>query len=407
MNLCHSLQISLVALLFVFTPAACSQDTQTQTQAPEQSDNDLPSVRLSRAFPKMTFTRPLFITHAGDKSNRLFVVEQRGRILVFENKSDVDSSQEFLNIRSIVRMRENEEGLLSLTFHPNYAENGEFFVYYTASSPRRSVLSRFKVSADDANKADLLSEEVILEVEQPYGNHNGSTILFGPDGYLYVSYGDGGWANDPHDNGQDLSTLLATIIRIDIDNKDGDLNYAIPKDNPFVNHPEARAEIWAYGLRNVWRMSFDKQTGELWAGDIGQIAWEEIDIIVKGGNYGWNIREGKHDFKLSETDSQLLDPIVEYGRNKGISVTGGYVYRGTKMPELFGAYIYADYVTSRIWALRQENGEVVAHREIFRPPPRGYISSFGEGPDGEIYICAFDRLRVASSTGRIYHMSVK
>lgn len=407
LNLCHSLQISLIALLLVLTPAACSQDTQPHNQSQVQSDNDLPSVRLSRAFPKMTFTRPIFITHAGDKSNRLFVVEQRGRILVFENKSDVQSSQEFLNIRSKVRMRHNEEGLLSLAFHPNYAENGEFFVYYTASSPRRSVLSRFKVSADDADKADPMSEEVILAVDQPYGNHNGSTILFGPDGYLYVSFGDGGFANDPHDNGQDLSTLLATIIRIDIDNKEGDLNYAIPKDNPFVDQPEARGEIWAYGLRNVWRMSFDKETGELWAGDIGQDAWEEIDIIIKGGNYGWNIREGKHDFKLSETESQLIDPIVEYGRNEGISVTGGYVYRGKKMPELFGAYIYADYVTSRIWALRQKDGEVIEHREIFRPPPRAYISSFGEGPDGEIYICAFDIRDRSGSTGRIYSMSVK
>lgn len=407
MNFPCSLQISLIVLLFVFTPAACSQDTQTQTQTQKQSDNDLPSVRLSRAFPKMTFTRPLFITHAGDESNRLFVVEQRGRILVFENKSDVGSSQEFMNIRSKVRMKHNEEGLLSLAFHPNYKDNGELFVYYTASRPRRSVLSRFKVSADDANKADPMSEEIILEVKQPYGNHNGSTILFGPDGYLYVSYGDGGYRNDPGNNGQDLSTLLGTIIRIDINSKDGDLSYAIPKDNPFVDQPGARAEIWAYGLRNVWRMSFDKKTGQLWAGDIGQDSWEEIDIIVKGGNYGWNVREGKHGFRPRTTETQLIDPIVEYGRNKGISVTGGYVYRGKKMPELVGAYIYADYNTSRIWALRQQDGEVVAHREIFSPPPRGYISSFGEGPDGELYICAFDLLDKPSSTGRIYRMSVK
>ena len=154
-------------------------------------------------------------------------------------------------------------------------------------------------------------------------------------------------------------------------------------------------------------MSIDKETGELWAGDIGQNAWEEIDIIVKGGNYGWNIREGKHDFEASETNAPLLDPVVEYGRNEGISVTGGYVYRGERMPELYGAYIYADYVTSRVWALRYENGKVVEHREIFRPPPRGFISSFGEGPDGELYICGFDSRMQASSTGRIYRMSVK
>ena len=192
MNFQYFLERSLllIGLLIVLSPAACSQDSQTQSQDPDYSDGDLPSVRLSRSFPKLAFTRPLFITHAGDDSNRLFVVEQRGRILVFNNKSDVESSEEFLNIRSKVRMRHNEEGLLSLAFHPNYKENGEFFVYYTASGPRRSVLSRFKVSTDDVNRADHSSEEIILEANQPYGNHNGSMILFGSDGYLYVSYGD-------------------------------------------------------------------------------------------------------------------------------------------------------------------------------------------------------------------------
>ena len=383
--------------------AQTAQDSTTTATAPDES---LPTVRLSRAFPRLTFTRPIYLTHAGDASNRLFVVEQRGRILVFQNRSDVTAAQEFLDIRPIVRMRHNEEGLLALAFHPKYAENGRFYVYYTASDPRRGVLSRFSVSVDDPGRADPSSEQVILEVEQPWGNHNGSTVLFGPDGYLYMSLGDGGAANDPHNNGQDLSTLLATIIRIDIDRQDPDRNYAIPKDNPFVNRPGARGEIWAYGLRNIWRMSFDRETGDLWGGDIGQGKFEEIDLIVKGGNYGWNIREGKHDFRPRESAEPLIDPVVEYGRREGLSVTGGYVYRGDRVPQLRGAYIYADYVSRKIWGLRYEGGKVTMHREIFSGSGRAYVTSFGEDAAGELYICAFDSPDGrGGSDGRIYRLN--
>ncbi|MCH8261185.1 MAG: PQQ-dependent sugar dehydrogenase [Planctomycetes bacterium] len=383
--------------------AQTAQDSPTTATAPDES---LPTVRLSRAFPRLTFTRPIYLTHAGDGSDRLFVVEQRGRILVFQNRSDVTAAQEFLDIRPIVRMRHNEEGLLALAFHPKYAENGRFYVYYTASDPRRGVLSRFSVSVDDPGRADPSSEQVILEVEQPWGNHNGSTVLFGPDGYLYMSLGDGGAANDPHNNGQDLSTLLATIIRIDVDRQDPDRNYAIPKDNPFVNRPGARGEIWAYGLRNIWRMSFDRETGDLWGGDIGQGKFEEIDLIVKGGNYGWNIREGKHDFRPRESAEPLIDPVVEYGRREGLSVTGGYVYRGDRVPQLRGAYIYADYVSRKIWGLRYEGGKVTMHREIFSGSGRAYVTSFGEDAAGELYICAFDSPDGrGGSDGRIYRLN--
>ena len=455
--------------------AQSAQDSTTTTAA---SDESLPTVGLSRAFPRLTFTRPVYLTHAGDSTNRLFVIDQRGRILVFENRSDVAQAKEFLDIRANVNSRNNEEGLLALAFHPRYADNGQFYVYYTASDPRRGVLSRFTVSADDPDLADPSSEQVILEVEQPYGNHNGATVLFGQDGYLYISLGDGGYANDPHNNGQDLSTLLGTILRIDVDQRDDDRNYAIPKDNPFVNRPEARGkiltvlfgqdgylyislgdggyandphnngqdlstllgtilridvdqrdddrnyaipkdnpfvnrpeargEIWAYGLRNVWRMSFDRQTGDLWAGDIGQNKWEEIDLIVKGGNYGWNIREGNHDFKPRESAEPLIDPVAEYPRGDGLSVTGGYVYRGDRIPQLRGAYIYTDYVSGKIWALRYRDGEVTAHREISSGQRRTYITSFGEGPDGELYLCAFDSLDGrGGSTGRIYRLDAR
>ncbi|MEE9130133.1 MAG: PQQ-dependent sugar dehydrogenase [Phycisphaerales bacterium] len=389
------------------SPQAEAQTAQDSTTTTTAADELLPTVGLSRAFPRLTFTRPVYLTHAGDGSNRLFVLDQRGRILVFENRSDVSAAQEFLDIRPIVRMRHNEEGLLALAFHPKYAENGRFYVYYSASDPLRGVLSRFSVSGDDPDRADPSSEQVILEVEQPWGNHNGSTVLFGPDGYLYMSLGDGGAANDPHNNGQDLSTLLATIIRIDVDHREADRNYAIPKDNPFVNRPGARGEIWAYGLRNIWRMSFDRETGDLWGGDIGQNKFEEIDLIVKGGNYGWNIREGKHDFKPRESAEPLIDPVVEYGRREGISVTGGYVYRGDRIPQLRGAYIYADYASGKIWALRYRDGEVTAHREIFVGSRRAYITSFGEGPDGEMYIVAFDHLDGRGSPGRIYRLNAR
>lgn len=355
--------------------------------------------------------RPVFITHAGDGTNRLFVVEQAGRVLIVEDRSDAEEAEVFLDLSAKVRRRHNEEGLLSLAFHPKYAENGQFFVYYSASNPKRNIIARLNVSSDNPNRADPSSERLIMEVPQPYGNHNGSTVLFGPDGYLYASFGDGGLANDPELAGQDLSTLLAKIIRIDVDRTEGDLAYGIPADNPFVNRSGARREIWAYGLRNVWRMGFDRQTGELWAGDVGQDAWEEIDLIVKGGNYGWNLREGSHPFPpgLRRLGSDFqppdppIDPVIEYSHREGQSVTGGYVYRGKQFPRLQGVYVYADYVSRTIWGLRHEGGRVMAHRVLVQGPESTFVSSFGEGADGELFVCGFDRLDGAQ--GRIYRLT--
>ena len=297
----HSIVVSAAILGLAGLFAACAEANEPPP-APAAvvahddraaGQGELPAVDLVRAFRKLTFRRPLFLTHAGDASGRLFVGEQRGVIRVFANRPDVQLAGVFLDIQSKVRMAHNEEGLLSLAFHPQYARNGSFFIYYSASDPRRGVLSRFNVRRDDPEVADPASEQVILEVEQPWGNHNGATVLFGPDGFLYLSLGDGGSAGDPLNSGQDLSTLLGSILRIDIEHKADGRAYAIPADNPFVDRPGARGEIWAYGLRNVWRMSFDRSTGDLWAGDVGQNAWEEIDLITKGGNYGWNIREAR------------------------------------------------------------------------------------------------------------------
>jgi len=396
---------------------AVSQQTAAQSDEPVRStltidrdtspmtQGDLPSITLVPVFNALTFQRPIQVTHAGDGSNRLFVIEQRGRVVVFPNRADVESHDVFLDIRERVFMGHNEEGLLAIAFHPNYAENGRFYVWYSAGdrSARRTVLSRFTVSEDDPNKADADSEVILLEVDQPWGNHNGAMVLFGPDGYLYVSIGDGGAANDPHNHGQNLQTLLGTIIRIDVNREGEDTPYAIPADNPFIDRDDARDEIWAYGLRNVWRMSFDRETGDLWAADVGQNAWEPVYVINRGENYGWNITEGSQPFRRGvEPDQPMVDPVVEYSHRQGQSITGGYVYRGSANERLKGAYIYGDYVSGRIWALRYEDGAVTAYREVFDAPRRPHITSFGEDEAGELYLCAFERLDGrGDSTGRI------
>ncbi len=259
----------------------------------------------------LTPIRPIMVTHAGDGTNRVFVPEQRGTIYVFANDQNAEVAAPFLDIQSKVAYydKTDEEGLLGVAFHPRYKEAGRFFVFYTnKATPHRNILASYRVSKDDPNRADPASEEILLDIEKPFWNHDGGTIAFGPDGYLYVALGDGGAANDPKGNGQKLSTILGKILRIDVDHKEGGKNYAIPKDNPFLGRDEVRPEIWAYGLRNVWRMAFDRQTGTLWAGDVGQDYWEEIDLITRGGNYGWNIREGKHPFlKKGETEPAVAE----------------------------------------------------------------------------------------------------
>ncbi len=344
-----------------------------------------------RAFPRLRFERPLELTYAGDGSNRVFVVEQRGLIHVFPNRRDVDRTSVFLDIRDVVSRDDNEEGLLGLAFHPRYKDNGEFFVYYS-TRPRASIVSRFRVSPSDPNRADRRTEEILMRILQPFGNHNGGSIEFGPDGYLYIGLGDGGAANDPFGNGQNLKTLLGKILRIDVDRRDPGLAYAIPKDNPFAGRRDgSRGEIWAFGLRNVWRLAFDRATGDLWAGDVGQNRYEEIDLIVRGGNYGWKLREGFHPFEPNapRTGDVLIDPLVEYFRHEGLSVTGGRVYRGKRLPEFYGAYFYGDYVTGNVWTLRLDSQKRVAdNRKVARTGLN--ISAFGEDASGELYFTAFD-----------------
>ncbi|MEZ6143166.1 MAG: PQQ-dependent sugar dehydrogenase [Zavarzinella sp.] len=340
---------------------------------------------------KLNPQRPIVLTHAGDGTNRIFMATEHGVIHVFPNKSDVKESTVFLDMQSIVTYidKQNEEGLLGLAFHPKYKENGEFFVFYTTkSAPLTNVLSRFRVNKNNPNQADLASEEVLLTFKKPFWNHNGGTICFGPDGYLYVTHGDGGKADDPFENGQNLKSLLGKVLRIDVDSKSDGKPYGIPKDNPFVGRADALPEIFAFGLRNIWRMSFDRTTGKLWAGDVGQNLYEEINIITKGGNYGWNRREGVHPFGAKGVDAnkQMTDPIWEYHHDLGKSITGGIVYRGKALPELVGHYIYVDYVTGKLWALKYDDmtNKVVANRLLSENITT--VLSFGEDEQGELYL---------------------
>lgn len=345
------------------------------------------------AFPKLTFDDPVEITHCGD--NRLFVVEQDGKIQVFDNQTNIEKPITFLDIDKQVSSG-GEAGLLGLAFHPDYKQNGYFYVNYMRNKPRlQTVISKFKVSSNP-NLADANSEVVLLTFDQPYDNHNGGKIAFGADGFLYISTGDGGSWGDPENNSQNRKSLLGKILRIDVNGSNRG-NYGIATGNPFVGNQEGfREEIYAYGLRNPWRFSFDTKTQTLWAGDVGQNAVEEIDIITKGGNYGWRIKEANNCYKSGEDcrkATNLIAPVWSYSQGEnGRSVTGGLVYRGNKIKGLEGKYIYGDYVSGKIWALEYDgqrtNNELIINQF-------GSVSAFGTDTNNNLYICEY-------SKGQIY-----
>lgn len=389
--------------LFVAAFSCCSMTMVRESAAQEMEQTPL-KVRVERAFPSITIERPIFVTHAGDKSGRLFVGSQYGTIYVMPNDESVEEAEVFLDItdRVMYKDQENEEGLLGIAFHPDFKKNGEFFLYYTAKKEAHlSTLSRFRVDPKNPNKALPESEEILWTLKQPFWNHNGGSIVFGPDGYLYVGLGDGGKANDPLLSGQDLSTWFGKILRLDVNNKEEGKAYAVPKDNPFVNQSGAKPEIYAYGFRNIWRMTFDPQSKDFWVADVGQDLWEEINLVEKGGNYGWSLREGKHAFKNQgqKAPSPTIDPIFDYPHNEswGKSITGGQVYHGTKVPSLAGAYLYGDYVSGKLWALRYDakSKKVTANQQIIWPPSLPVVT-FGEDENGEVYFTT------VTSGGRLY-----
>jgi glucose/arabinose dehydrogenase len=380
------LGVSSYILITLTAPSASSFSLQNQYM-------------IEVAFPNLLFSSPIGLYHAGDGTNRLFVVEQEGVIRVFENSPNISVANVFIDITDRV-LFSGEQGLLGLAFHRNFTENGYFYIDYVTDNPRRTVIARYSVSNNSANQADQSSETILLEVLQPFSNHKGGQIAFGPDGYLYIAMGDGGGAGDPQGNGQNLSALLGKILRIDVDNPSGSLNYSIPDDNPFFNNTLSyREEIYAYGLRNPWRFSFDPATGWLWVADVGQNRMEEIDIVKKGGNYGWNTMEGTLCYSPSSgcNKTGLEPPIWEYGHDVGSSITGGFVYRGSELNELYGAYVYGDYGSGRIWALRYDGVTTSMNTELADTSVN--IPSFGLDQQNRLYICSFD--------GRIYKLAVK
>ena len=342
------------------------------------------SAELNLVFEKKIsgVTQPVDIVNADDGSDRLFIVERGGKIKIFKNGN---SQGTFLDVVGKITTNGGEQGLLGLAFHPDYENNGKFYISYTRTDGD-SVIAEYMVSGDP-DVGNLLSERVLLTVDQPFNNHNGGHILFGKDGYLYIAFGDGGGIGDPLGNGQNINNLLAAILRIDVNSKDPGLEYGIPNDNPFVG-VDGRDEIFAYGLRNPWEISVDRENGRIFAGDVGQSRIEEVDIIEKGKNYGWKIMEGTECFQSTNCDQTGLTlPIIEYMHSVGCSVTGGNVYRGDQYQNMKGLYIYGDFCAGRVWAIEEVNG--VWMIEKFKDTTFA-ITAFGEDESGEIYLADYN-----------------
>lgn len=401
-------------LLLPLAPGCVGQDEEAAEVGPG------PAFAYEDAFPRQApFDRPLFVAfHPGDPA-MAYVVTQPGHVFRVPRAADRDDRQVFLDLSGRVLLDNWEEGLLGFQFDPDYAHNGFVYAYWSeriaprqqtmtdgqqVTSDRQSVISRFGTTKRDEQVAvDPATELRLLEVFQPYGNHNAGTILFGPDGMLYVALGDGGAANDPHGAGESLATLLGKVLRIDVRSATAERPYAIPADNPFVGRDGARGEIWCYGLRNVWRMAFDRATGELWAGDVGQNRVEEVDRLTKGGFYGWNTFEGDERFELraggAPTPPDPIAPIATYTHREGLSITGGHVYRGARIPGLVGMYVYGDFMTRRTWACATVPDEHGAHRVVTLKPAPFPPSSFAEEPDGELLMTCF-----MGKGGKVYRL---
>lgn len=370
----------IAALLLCLPTIGQSADTLiTRESTPDAAAMQLTAVATG-------FNRPIYATHAGDGTGWLFVLEQSGKIWILEDGAR--RPVPFLDVSALISpialtQRYTEQGLLGLAFHPDYASNGTFFINYTDHAGS-SVVARYQVMPNQPYLADPSSGQIIFKLNQPYANHNGGHIDFGPDGYFYIALGDGGSANDPLGAGQNRLLLLGTILRLDIDSA---LPYAIPPDNPFVNDAAALDEIWAYGLRNVWRFSFDRATGDMYLADVGQNQWEELNFQPadsRGGeNYGWNVYEANTIFAGGSAPNHVA-PFFAYSHSLGCSVTGGYVYRGDAIADLQATYLFGDFCTGRIWASWRDSSLTWQTIELMKTNMA--ISSFGEDEAGEVYV---------------------
>jgi glucose/arabinose dehydrogenase len=370
------------------SPTSTLAPASTATALPDPNGYVWQQIASGLAFP-------IGMTNAGDGSGRLFLLEKAGAIRILQNGQILPSP--FLDIGDQVTSRGSEQGLLGLAFHPHYAENGFFYVNYI-DRQGNTVIARFQVRSDDPDHADPTSEKQLLTVQQPFPNHNGGQLAFGPDGYLYAGLGDGGSAGDPLDAGQSLNTLLGKILRLDVDHGNP---YAIPSDNPFASGG-GKPEIWAYGLRNPWRFSFDQLTGDLYIGDVGQNIWEEIDFPSsgsKGGeNFGWSYFEGLHPYKgVPSADVNFTPPVAEYSHDQGCAVIGGYVYRSSELPEWQGVYLFGDYCSGNIWGLRHDNQGNWKQDLLFESGMN--ITTFGQDQDGKVYL--------ADQAGEVYVLAKK
>jgi len=359
------------------------------------------SIHLDLTPVASGLSSPLLVTHAGDGSDRLFVVEQTGKVRIVKG-GDLQSAS-FIDISRSVSGG-GEQGLLGLAFHPSYEIDGKVYLSYTDLNGT-SVIREYRVSASNPDRVDGTSGRTLLRVKQPYANHNGGHIAFGPDGYLYIGLGDGGSGGDPGNRAQSPVTLLGKLLRVDVNKRTGSLPYGIPSTNPYVGR-SGLDQIWAFGLRNPWRFSFDRSTGDLWIGDVGQGVWEEVDrALASSGrnagravNYGWRVMEGAHCFSPSSgcvrTGRTL--PLTEYGHTNGrCSITGGYVYRGTTYPDLVGAYLFADYCSGEVWFVDRGAARGVTPTRALDTNSR--ITSFGEDEAGELYL--------TSAEGTVYRIS--
>lgn len=370
--------------------------------APAARAAGAPAVKLTEIYPSLAVERPVSLQIPDDGSQRRFLVEQTGKIKLLPADESAGEAKVFLDLTgSIAVEKDFEEGLLGLAFHPRFKENGQFYVTFSRQGPKRLVLAEYRVSKNDPDSANPASERVLLEVSEPEWNHNSGNVFFGPkDGMLYLCCGDGGLKNGVHLLHQKLTSWCGKVLRLDVDKPGEGRPYGIPADNPFVGKPNAAPEIWAYGLRNPWGVSIDSETGLFYLADVGQDLYEEINLIEKGGNYGWNYREATHDFPgraalltaLGQAkqiapgkDTVLIDPIHEYNRADGLSITGGYVYRGGAIPDLQGCFLYGDWGLGNLWALHYDPAQkkVVANHVLEKPadPANPTVKPTGIYPD--------------------------